>query len=108
MSDDLPGARVSSASMLSPFGGLIHPDRRERTVRLPDGRLAKVTVEGADEVGFVKHRETDDGIDAKVFPTCQRYTVRIGAAKDPDNGLPPLPADLARKAVDLRHLGVRP
>lgn len=44
-----------------------------RTVTLPNGKRAKVTV---DDSGTVMHTETDDGIDAVVRPQSVRIHFR--------------------------------
>lgn len=48
---------------------------KERTVTLPDGRRAKVTV---DDSGTVQHTETDDQLDAIVRPKTVTIQVRKG------------------------------
>ena len=49
---------------------------RERTVTLPDGRRAKVTV---DDSGTVTQIETDDQLDAIVRPKAVTILIRRGA-----------------------------
>ena len=46
---------------------------KERTVTLPDGRRAKVTV---DDSGTVRHVETDNQLDAVVRPRSVRLQLR--------------------------------
>jgi hypothetical protein len=55
---------------------LIRQRRRERTVTLPDGTRAKVTVEGSEQAGFVQQTETDDRLDGTAYPRTIRYTFR--------------------------------
>jgi hypothetical protein len=55
-----------------PFN-ILHHRATERTVTLPDGTRAKVTV---DDSGTVQHTETDDRIDAVVTPKAVTIQIR--------------------------------
>lgn len=55
-----------------PFSILRHRPK-ERTVTLPDGTRAKVTV---DDSGTVQHTETDDRLDAVVRPKSVTIQIR--------------------------------
>ena len=46
---------------------------KEKTVTLPDGRRAKITV---DDSGTVKHTETDEQLDCLVRPKTIRLEIR--------------------------------
>lgn len=64
-------------SLWTPPSGLalLKHRAKERTVTLPDGTRAKVTV---DDSGTVQHTETDDRLDALVRPKTVTIHVRKG------------------------------
>lgn len=67
-------ARAESGLWVPSSGvALLRHRARGRTVTLPDGRRAKVTV---DDSGTVTQVETDDALDAVVRP--RTVTVRVG------------------------------
>lgn len=65
--------RTASGLWVPPSFALLRHRARERTVTLPDGRRAKITV---DDSGTVRHTETDEQLDALVRPKTITLKVR--------------------------------
>lgn len=57
--------------------GLLRFHARTKTVTLPNGERAKVTI---DDSGTVLHRERTEGLDALVRPKTIRLTIQKGGA----------------------------